>query len=702
MRTARNVVAYYEIFNECLLTLSSPLIGRVTPASWTSKHPHGAPYFLEFLPLLRHDGGVEGFLPEFSYRDYVPAGGCGGSISPAQTAYLSRLIDAVEKHGQIPVLTATRSVGRLRGIKAKFPGQHILLYRNLFHQWCSFTEQAHLGNSYFLDRAIEVVHLGRHDPVLAELDGLFPVEKASPHDPDNFFQFLFLHLYIYSHAVGAADLVVNVDRLEHDLAHREEVEHAVAGQDVRISLADAKSTAAFSLLPPEPRRAFHEKVLVVGNIIANQAPDQVGAAFVHKAVHELLEEHGRHEFYAGSLRSVLIKDGGLLAERDRLRSERDSLTDDLARSQAIRDAVTVARDELGVERDALAAERDRLLTQRASDVAEWDAAHADRNSLVAERDGLQVAMVAERDAMQRDLDAVAAECDRLRAEHAVALADRDAMRAERDAAAAERDGSRAEHSATEAERDAMRRDLHAVAAECDRLRAEHAAALADRDAMRAERDATTAERDGSRAEHSAMVAERDAMQRDLHAVAAECDRLHTEHAAAFADRDAMRAQRDATAAERDGSRAALSAMAAEQDELRAERDKLAADRDSFGVALSAAMVERDTLRSARDTLAARHDVVATELQHARQACESLQADFEQAVVDADMLRQQLDLVRDWAVQDRAAVLHSLSWRLTKPLRRLGFDRPNRPARPAVLSQPVVAERPRSRCGHKDQ
>ncbi len=532
LRNAPGTVAYCEIFHEGLDTFSRPDMVATGPDGWYSKHPPGAPYFLEFLPLAREGGGVQGFDPTMSYARFIPPEGCGGAISDAEAAYVAGLINHAENRGRIPVLTATRSLGRVRGLKAAFPGLHVLLYRNLFQQWCSFTDQACRGNSYFIQRMAEIVRLNQHDPALCALQEEFPVAIPSAEDANTFYSFVFLHLYLYAHAAGAADLVIDVNRLAADPTHRAEVERRIAAENVTVDLSGATDSVAYSVCRLGTRAGVVERLKVVGELLADSAPDEAGRAFGAKVLRELLEAYARHEFQAGALRSWLLGPDGPVARSDGLRAERD--------------AALAARDATCLERDAARTERD------------------------------------------------------------AALAERDAVRQERDGAAAER-----------------------------------AAALAARDATRQERDETAAERDAACAERDAALTARDAIRQEREEVAAE--------------RDAVRAERDA----------ALTAG----DAARQERDEAASERDAALTARDAALTARNAVRQECDQAAAERDAVRAE-------CEAAVA--ERARIAADLASLQA-----WALADESAMLMSLSWRLTRPMRRLGFGRANRPARPVL-------------------
>ena len=319
-RRAPRTVAYYEIFNDALATLTTGDLAGLRQDVWNSKHPAGAPYFLEFLPLI--DGvGVAGFESAMSYERFVPAQGCGGPVSELEIRYGRGLITHAEDRGRIPVLTSTRSLGRVRGFKQALPGLHILLYRNVFQQWCSFTGQAVGGNNYFLDRIAETVRLNLHDRTLRELNALFPTEKPSHDDPATFFMFLFLHLHVYTQSAGGADVVMDLNRLAADRSYRLDIERQMAAQDVPIDLSGVGNSIAYSLCTFGSQAELLERLKVVGGMVIDRAPDAAGRAFGSKVLDEFTEEHLRYEFYATGLRSILLGQKNVLTERDASRQQ---------------------------------------------------------------------------------------------------------------------------------------------------------------------------------------------------------------------------------------------------------------------------------------------------------------------------------------------------------------------------------------------
>jgi hypothetical protein len=235
--------AYYEVFNEQLATISRSRARSVAPDSWHSRHPPTEPYFLEYLPLIRLLRGVRGFDRAMGFGRFIPRGGPGGDIGTDERAYLARLIDHAEALDRYPVLTSTRSLGRVAGLKRAFPGLHIVLYRNLFDQWCSYVEQHAHGNSHFLSTVKWTIERNRHDPFLRALAEQYPLDDPDPTDIVLFTACAALHAYAYAHAVNEADLVIDVHLLADDAGHRMRAERFIrTASGLAVNLCGARNS----------------------------------------------------------------------------------------------------------------------------------------------------------------------------------------------------------------------------------------------------------------------------------------------------------------------------------------------------------------------------------------------------------------------------------------------------------------------------
>jgi len=443
-RRSDKVVAYCEVFNEGLATIVRSQLNDITPTSWYSKHPIGAGYFLEFLPFIRDDGGVNEFDAAMSFARFIPPDGIGGTLGASEQKYVMGLIAHAERLGKLPVLSASRSLGRLRSIKAAFPGFHILVYRNLFQQWCSYTEQCFSGNPYFFSTIRNVIEENKHDHFCRYLHDLFPLHTPEVDSVEYFCCFVLLHLYLYAQIADATDLIIDVNRLANDEDYRHLIGQRITdASGVEIDLSDAINTIAFSFVPPERRAEVLDQLRVIANLVIADAPSPQGRALASKVLGEFVEEYSRYHFYASRLVEV-AGSGGLLGERDSFRAERDGLAVE-------RDSFRAERDGLAIERDSFRAERDGLAVERDSLRAERDGLAIERDSLRAERDGLAI----ERDSLRAERDGLAIERASLRAERDCLAVERDSFRAERDGLAIERDSLRAERDGLAIERNGL-------------------------------------------------------------------------------------------------------------------------------------------------------------------------------------------------------------------------------------------------------
>ncbi len=367
-RSDPRCLAYCEIFHEQLASCTGSEIAALHDGGWNSHHPSAAPYFLEFLPLIEPEGGVKLYGAEMAFERFLPAGGTSGTLSNAEVAYVRALIDHAEGCGRLPVLTDTRTLGRLGALKRTFGGTSILLYRNIFHQWGSYSAQAARGNGYFLETVNATLRACRHDPFLRQLDDFFHDRSSSEEDERSFLTFAALHLYLYALALPSADLVLDVNRLARDPnaadAARQRLK-ALTG--LALDFSDCRLAFEGSLFVTRSPAAFRDTVQQLVKLIAAHVADPEVMAQVEQMRDEMLEEWERCEFYAGRTRGLLTERMGRLAgERDRAQGEADTLR---AERQAARDShatLEAEKNALGAEHAALEAERNALETERAA------------------------------------------------------------------------------------------------------------------------------------------------------------------------------------------------------------------------------------------------------------------------------------------------------------------------------------------------
>jgi hypothetical protein len=303
LRRAPTATAYCEIFHERLNACTIPNLKEDHFAKWNSKHPEAAPYFLEFAPLVDASGAVRGFDPSMAIERFIPAGGIDGALSVAERSYIGGLIQNAYAHRKIPVLTDTRTLGRFSAIADAFPGRHVLLYRNIFHQWASYAEQAADGNSYFIDMHLRTLESSRHDSFVRLLTDWFGGEGVSPNSAAAFQLFLLFHLYLYARAYDAADCVIDVNKLATNLDYRRSTE-IVLGEYLLhpIDLSDARTSFGLSLFTVDSKVAFIDAIDQFVKMIDRSVSERA-SEFVAKAKDEALEEWEKFEFYNRAYRS---------------------------------------------------------------------------------------------------------------------------------------------------------------------------------------------------------------------------------------------------------------------------------------------------------------------------------------------------------------------------------------------------------------
>jgi len=283
-------LCFYEPFQERLADCTLHGCLTVGPDSWQSGHPPGPAYLLEFIPLLRRQGGIEGFDASMSFESFTPEGGMDGALSPQEAHYLSRLIELARSQGKQPVLSCTRSLGRAGAMKRGFGGLHILLWRNLHHQWLSYAHQQEIGNPYFMHSLCwtltnpRVVENQGCDPILRLLF-LYMVSHCGnrtsdwvrPDDCDHaYIAFMVLHLHLTMAGRQTADLVMEIDRLNRgDEDYRQGLEYRIAEMGgLPLDLNGARQTVqAPGIRLQNPDYVWEQIELLYSAIIAAAQPD---------------------------------------------------------------------------------------------------------------------------------------------------------------------------------------------------------------------------------------------------------------------------------------------------------------------------------------------------------------------------------------------------------------------------------------------
>lgn len=265
-RKCRGARAYCEVFHETLASLMPSEVALFRYDAWASSHPATDPYFVEFAALLSPTGGIPGTSEADAFQSFMPRQGHGGELTASEHVRISLPIALAREHNMTPVLTCTRSLGRLGSIRAAYPGWHIFLYRNLYQQWLSYLWQFRNGNAYFLATISQTLDLNRHDPFINWLVLRYRPTVAPPNDAlagfatldDALGAFVGLHVYLSMRAFLVADQVIDVNQVAIDRDYRMRVEATIRTRtDLDIDLSDARQNVEWvgPQLLPDPRRS---------------------------------------------------------------------------------------------------------------------------------------------------------------------------------------------------------------------------------------------------------------------------------------------------------------------------------------------------------------------------------------------------------------------------------------------------------------
>lgn len=305
------LVCYYEPFNEQLGALTLDTIGEARPETWRSRHPQGAPYVLEYAGILAEGGGVEGFPRAASLGErYIGGAGLEGALDDDVAAYLAGLIAHARQAGKVPTLAFTRSLGRVHGIRASFGGYHILLLRNLFHQWNSYAGQARFGNWYFFQTLFETLEMAPRDAVIGQMAAIFPPETrvdlgawvARENFDRVFCYFVGFHLYFQTAARRSVDLVVDTNAMAQDVAYRTSITTRIGeATGIYPDFSDATQRVDFPIHPLAAPQSCMTRI----KAFARDIEQQIGAsddecAFITELIEAVESEQASFSFHAAA------------------------------------------------------------------------------------------------------------------------------------------------------------------------------------------------------------------------------------------------------------------------------------------------------------------------------------------------------------------------------------------------------------------
>jgi hypothetical protein len=619
-RKDEKACAYYEPFNEILAGLKPDAILSARPDSWRSHHPGDAAYMAEYGPLLGNDPGV----PLFPHGDpngqrYVGAKGVDGPLDPDVFAYVSNLITSAQARGRVPLLACTRMLGRAAGLSSAFGGCHILLIRNLFQQWCSYSGQLRFGNDYFFQKLHDSFNIGPRNKYISFLSGFFSESEIAdfslwmnPINHDRIFcYFTAFHAYFLMNARRKADIIIDANRLVRlGISYQEEIASLVAARTgLRIDLADVRESVDY---PVQPLKSADDCRMLLqamlDGLLLSEARDDEDRRFVAGLIADLWDEHAR--FTAATAGAAEVIAGEIAKAQDEA----------LRRAEAEALQAQTSANLAEVERE-FAVKIDAITSKAEDDLAKAQSAAAEASSQLE----VTLQQVAR---LERELadEAQAHTAANAAAQLAAALASSRIGTATRELALLERQGAEqarshalalgaandrlaaAESSLTDANQrlTALQQDRLALARENGRLEGQLAAQIESNAARLA--DAAAVRRD--------LASRLTRAESALATTQAEAASLRTELAVQARDHEAALAAADARQA------AQAAALATAQSDV----DRLGRAAATLSRQLADSDGQRQGLAEQNRELASQRDDLAAQMEAARQqAAEQVQA-----------------------------------------------------------------------------
>lgn len=304
-RAQRDYLAYCEYFNEALATINTSTTLSLHDSSWDSNHPPHGPYYLEYTPLMLPTGGVNQYSPDMAFEKFIPSTGVEGDISQEEIDYITLLIDHAKHLGRIPVLTCTRSLGRSKSLKKQFGGTHILLTRNPFHQWASYSKFAlKNGGDYFISTTDLILKNSKKDQFLSRLDEITSKRSLCRTDENAFIAFVITHLHLYAIASQIADYQIDVTQVsENQEKCRDAQRELLRLTGLNEPLDDARPSFQICDLKIRSISALAETITSLSDPILRKL-DQDTASLVQSLRDATLSELQRHEFYTRGAKNV--------------------------------------------------------------------------------------------------------------------------------------------------------------------------------------------------------------------------------------------------------------------------------------------------------------------------------------------------------------------------------------------------------------
>ncbi len=241
---------YYEPLFEGIADLTPETVMQAPPAGRLHSARHRdvqGSYFAEYEPLVASGG--TGFGRELAYERYLldPQ-----EPDPELERYLGRLIEAAGGHGQRPVLCFVRSSMRSLWMKRRFEALHVAQLRNPRDLWGSILRVGGL-RSYFAAGVVHIaMKLGPRCPrAFSHLKSVADPRAGAPQAAGRLVDFaaelgerrvyaIFVLVWLACalQSLGAADLVLDGDRLCGDGAARERAAERLAEHGITCDFSD--------------------------------------------------------------------------------------------------------------------------------------------------------------------------------------------------------------------------------------------------------------------------------------------------------------------------------------------------------------------------------------------------------------------------------------------------------------------------------
>lgn len=572
-RENEKAVAYCEYFHERLAHITHRNFDSDGPRAWgaySSHHPDTDPYFLEFFPLIKPSGGLEGYDSSMALERFIPMSGIEMDLSMQEISYVRQLIELAQRRGGVPVLSCTRTLGRIAGLKRAFGGHHIFLHRNLLQQWNSYSHQQRDGNPYFVRTLLTYLQTCGHDPFVRILAGYakgrlepealpssntFDSESWLPrlNSDDLFILFVAFHVYLSMIAVKYADTVIDVTSLaRRGVRYRQNLEKEIYKKTgLAVNLSDVMEMIEYPLAPIKDFGTVKLKIeAFFGLAVSLSDVNNEQITFGREMLDALWNESSQFSFYTRSLSQLF---------------ERQAL--ELERAEQAKRQVSLEQSDLAEQAKSLSAERDQLQQK------------------IPELVGIRDRLTSEMLDLQSRLDAAAASDRELR-KLAEDLID------ERDRLAQQLSTSEKLEKELQAERDKLRQKIPELVETRDRLTSEmldlqsrlDAAAASDRELRQqleeliGERDRLAQQVSTSENLEKEIQAERDQLQQRITELVGGRDRLTSDKLELQSRLEASAASERELSQEVDSLNAELARTMAESEELEraltAERDQL--------------------------------------------------------------------------------------------------------------------------------